>query len=80
MQVGGVIFYWHAVLMNIIHCLSAPIQHLPEKRCKVAQIYTQDRTYDYIRVEKYEQILHYSTAFYILAVSITCYFDRLFPL
>ena len=71
-----VFYYWYAVLVNIISCVSAQLQFLEEKGCKVALIHAQDNTYGCIRVEMYEEKLHY--CFFILAVSIICSFDRLF--
>ena len=58
MWAGGAFHYWHAVLVNIINCVSA-IQYLQEKGCKVAQIHTQDNIYECIRVEKCEEKLYY---------------------
>ena len=62
--------------MNIINCVSARVLYLQEKGYKVGRIHAQDNTYECIRVQKYEEKLHYS--FYILAESITCSFDRFF--
>ena len=39
MLAGGFFYYLHAVLVNIINCVSARIQFLQEKGCKVAQIH-----------------------------------------
>ena len=37
MRAGGVYFYfWFALLMSIINCFGAQIQHLQENECKVA--------------------------------------------
>ena len=43
--------------MNIINCVSVHLQHLQEKKCKVA--HTEYNTYICIRVEKYKEKLHY---------------------
>ena len=39
----GTWFLWIS-LTDIINCISAPMQHLQGKGCKVAQIHTQDNT------------------------------------
>ena len=59
MRAGSFFYYWHGVLVNIINCISIRIQYLQEKGCEVAQIHTQDNTYECIKVEKYEEKLHY---------------------
>ena len=59
MQTGGVFYYCHAIIVNIINCVRAQIQYLQEKMSDVAQIHTQDNTYKCIRVKRYEEKLHY---------------------
>ena len=63
-------------IVNIINCVSCQYSIYKNKvqSCTNPQ---QDNAHECIRVEKYEEKLHYSD-FYILAASITCSFDRLF--
>ena len=76
MRAGGVFYYWHTVLVNIINNVRARLPCLQENGAKLCK--STHRSICMSLLDSKIMKKNCTTAFYIVAVSIVCSFDRSF--